>query len=153
MKALIDAKKRSHHLGFTVFGVEGGRDYSRCRSSGDAGRPPVHMALRDAIFTHPTMAEGLGTLFTSSSARQLELLKHMPIEGLKTLASHFGPQETMRPGWTGNGARGMTVFARINHAGSSAAEAGMMLRPTEVILFGNHSRRNAVDAGGSNDRN
>jgi uncharacterized protein (DUF302 family) len=33
-------------------------------------------------------------------------------------------------------ARGMTVFARINHA-ALAKEAGLALRPTEVILFGN----------------
>jgi uncharacterized protein (DUF302 family) len=33
-------------------------------------------------------------------------------------------------------AHGMTVFARINHA-TLAERAGMALRPTEVILFGN----------------
>jgi uncharacterized protein (DUF302 family) len=32
--------------------------------------------------------------------------------------------------------RGITVFARINHT-SLAAGAGMTLRPTEVIIFGN----------------
>jgi|HubBroStandDraft_5_1064220.scaffolds.fasta_scaffold1142823_1 hypothetical protein len=33
-------------------------------------------------------------------------------------------------------ANGMKVFSRINHA-ALAAEIGMTLRPTEVILFGN----------------
>jgi uncharacterized protein (DUF302 family) len=33
-------------------------------------------------------------------------------------------------------ARGMTVFARVNHA-ALAEQAGLALRPTEVILFGN----------------
>lgn len=33
-------------------------------------------------------------------------------------------------------ARGMSVFARINHA-ALAAEVGLTLRPTEVIFFGN----------------
>ena len=33
-------------------------------------------------------------------------------------------------------AHGMNVFARINHAGL-AGEAGLALRPTEVIIFGN----------------
>lgn len=33
-------------------------------------------------------------------------------------------------------AKGMTVFARINHA-DGAEKAGLTLRPTEVILFGN----------------
>jgi uncharacterized protein (DUF302 family) len=33
-------------------------------------------------------------------------------------------------------AHGMTVFARINHA-ALAEQAGLVLRPTEVILLGN----------------
>jgi uncharacterized protein (DUF302 family) len=33
-------------------------------------------------------------------------------------------------------ARGMTVFARIDHA-AGAAVAGLSLRPTEVLIFGN----------------
>jgi uncharacterized protein (DUF302 family) len=32
-------------------------------------------------------------------------------------------------------AQGMTVFARIDHA-TGAAEAGLQLRPTELIIFG-----------------
>jgi uncharacterized protein (DUF302 family) len=31
---------------------------------------------------------------------------------------------------------GMRVFARINHAAGAAA-AGLSLRPTEVLIFGN----------------
>lgn len=33
-------------------------------------------------------------------------------------------------------AKGMTVFARIDHA-AGAAEAGLSLRPTELLIFGN----------------
>ena len=33
-------------------------------------------------------------------------------------------------------ARGMTVFARIDHA-AGAAQVGLTLRPTELIIFGN----------------
>lgn len=33
-------------------------------------------------------------------------------------------------------ARGMTVFARVNHA-ALAVQAGLTLLPTEVIIFGN----------------
>jgi uncharacterized protein (DUF302 family) len=33
-------------------------------------------------------------------------------------------------------ARGLTVFARIDHAAGAAA-AGLSLRPTEVLIFGN----------------
>ena len=32
-------------------------------------------------------------------------------------------------------ARGMTLFARVDH-GAGANEAGMPLRPTELIIFG-----------------
>ncbi|HEX3525048.1 MAG TPA: DUF302 domain-containing protein [Stellaceae bacterium] len=32
--------------------------------------------------------------------------------------------------------KGMTVFARIDHA-AGAAEAGLPLRPTELLIFGN----------------
>ena len=33
-------------------------------------------------------------------------------------------------------AKGMTVFARIDHA-AGAAEVGLTLRPTELLIFGN----------------
>ena len=58
------------------------------------------------------------------------------MEGLTTIQSNFGPQETMDRLEAEIKARGMGVFARINHA-ALAAEAGLALRPTEVILFGN----------------
>ena len=32
--------------------------------------------------------------------------------------------------------RGMTIFARIDHA-AGAAQAGLQLRPTELLIFGN----------------
>jgi uncharacterized protein (DUF302 family) len=58
------------------------------------------------------------------------------MEGLKTLKSEFGPEKTMDRLEVEIKAHGMTVFARINHA-ALAAEAGLVLRPTEVVLFGN----------------
>ena len=58
------------------------------------------------------------------------------MEGLTTLQSIFGPRETTNRLKTEIKAHGMSVFARINHA-ALAAEAGLTLRPTEVILFGN----------------
>jgi uncharacterized protein (DUF302 family) len=59
-----------------------------------------------------------------------------PIEGLTTMKSHFGPKETLDRLETQIRAQGMKVFARINH-GALAAEVGMKLPPTEVVLFGN----------------
>ena len=58
------------------------------------------------------------------------------MEGLTTIASRFGPKETMDRLEAEISAKGMTVFARIDHAGV-AAEAGLELRPTELIIFGN----------------
>jgi catalase len=58
------------------------------------------------------------------------------MDGLTTIQSKFGPQETMNRFEAELKARGMTVFARVNHA-ALAKEAGLALRPTEVILFGN----------------
>lgn len=58
------------------------------------------------------------------------------IEGLTTIASNFGPKETMDRLETEIRAKGMEVFARIDHA-AGAAEVGLNLRPTELIIFGN----------------
>jgi uncharacterized protein (DUF302 family) len=58
------------------------------------------------------------------------------MEGLTTIVSRFGPKETMDRLEAEIRAKGMTVFARIDHA-AGAAEAGLELRPTELIIFGN----------------
>jgi uncharacterized protein (DUF302 family) len=60
----------------------------------------------------------------------------MAAEGLITLASNFGPKDTMDRLATEIAGRGMTVFARIDHA-AGAAQAGLPLRPTELLIFGN----------------
>jgi uncharacterized protein (DUF302 family) len=57
------------------------------------------------------------------------------LAGLSTLKSGFGPPETMRRLIASVTARGMTIFARIDH-GAGAAEAGLPLRATELLVFG-----------------
>jgi uncharacterized protein (DUF302 family) len=57
-------------------------------------------------------------------------------EGLISVESAFAPAETMDRLEEGVKALGMTVFARIDHA-AGAAQAGMQLRPTELLIFGN----------------
>jgi pyruvate/2-oxoglutarate dehydrogenase complex dihydrolipoamide dehydrogenase (E3) component len=59
MKVLIDAKK-DHILGFTGFGWDAGEMMAVVQVAMIAGLP--YTALRDAIFAHPTMAEGLISL-------------------------------------------------------------------------------------------
>jgi uncharacterized protein (DUF302 family) len=58
------------------------------------------------------------------------------MDGLITVGSRFGPAETARRLITAVNARGLTVFARVDHAAGAAA-AGLTLRPTELIVFGN----------------
>ncbi len=60
----------------------------------------------------------------------------MAADGLITAASSFGPEETADRLESEITARGMTVFARIDHA-AGATQVGMALRPTQVLIFGN----------------
>ena len=61
MKALIGADDRI--LGFTGFGAETSESMAVVQTAMLGGMP--YTALRDAIFTHPTAAEGLGGLFAN----------------------------------------------------------------------------------------
>ncbi len=61
MKALIGADDRI--LGFTAFGAEASELIAAVQTAMLGGLP--YTSLRDAIFTHPTAAEGLVFLFTS----------------------------------------------------------------------------------------
>ncbi len=60
MKTLIDAHS-DRILGFTAFGPEAGELMSTVQVAMLAGVP--YTALRDAMFAHPTMTEGLKALF------------------------------------------------------------------------------------------
>jgi uncharacterized protein (DUF302 family) len=60
----------------------------------------------------------------------------MAADGLIKVQSSHGPAETMERLVAEIRAKGLTVFARIDHA-SGAKEAGLTLRPTELLIFGN----------------
>ena len=60
----------------------------------------------------------------------------MAVDGLTTLRSSFASLETMNRLEAAVKAKGMTVFARIDHA-AGASGVGLTLRPTEVMIFGN----------------
>jgi uncharacterized protein (DUF302 family) len=60
----------------------------------------------------------------------------MAIDGLTTIASSLGPKQTMDRLDAEIKAKGLTVFARIDHA-AGAAQVGLPLRPTELLIFGN----------------
>ena len=59
----------------------------------------------------------------------------MAADGLITIRSAHGPQETMSRFEAEVRAKGMTVFARIDHA-AGAATVGLPLRPTDLLIFG-----------------
>jgi uncharacterized protein (DUF302 family) len=60
----------------------------------------------------------------------------MAADGLITIPSSYEPKQTMNRLEAEVKAKGMTVFARIDHAAGAAA-VGLALRPTEVLIFGN----------------
>ncbi len=57
-------------------------------------------------------------------------------DGLIAVKSSYGPKETMDRLEIVLKEKGMTLFARIDHA-AGAAKVGKQLRPTEVLIFGN----------------
>jgi pyruvate/2-oxoglutarate dehydrogenase complex dihydrolipoamide dehydrogenase (E3) component len=65
MKALLDARS-DRIVGFTAMGPEATEAVAVVQTAMVAGLP--FTALRDAIFTHPTMAEGLNVLFADTQA-------------------------------------------------------------------------------------
>jgi pyruvate/2-oxoglutarate dehydrogenase complex dihydrolipoamide dehydrogenase (E3) component len=65
MKALIDDAS-DRILGFSAFSADAGEIMASVQVAMIAGLP--YTALRDAIFTHPTLAEGLISLFDAVPA-------------------------------------------------------------------------------------
>jgi uncharacterized protein (DUF302 family) len=60
----------------------------------------------------------------------------MAVDGLITIPSPLGPKETMDRLEGEVKAKGLTVFARVDHAAGAQA-VGLKLRPTELLIFGN----------------
>jgi pyruvate/2-oxoglutarate dehydrogenase complex dihydrolipoamide dehydrogenase (E3) component len=65
MKALVGSDDRI--LGFTMIGAEAGEVVAAVQTAMLANLP--YSALRDAVLAHPTMAEGLGPLFSNVPPR------------------------------------------------------------------------------------
>ncbi|HEY4950665.1 MAG TPA: FAD-dependent oxidoreductase [Candidatus Acidoferrales bacterium] len=67
LKALVESDS-DRILGFTAFAVGAGETMSSVQIAMIAGLP--YTALRDAVLTHPTLAEGLSPLFSSEPSMQ-----------------------------------------------------------------------------------
>ncbi len=68
LKALVEVES-DRILGFTAFCVDAGETMAAVQIVMIAGLP--YTALRDAVLTHPTLAEGLVALFSSVPAKHL----------------------------------------------------------------------------------
>jgi pyruvate/2-oxoglutarate dehydrogenase complex dihydrolipoamide dehydrogenase (E3) component len=69
VKILVDARS-DRILGFTALGVEGSEMMAAVQTAMVGGLP--YTVLRDAIFTHPTTAEGLNVLAASVPAKAMQ---------------------------------------------------------------------------------
>jgi uncharacterized protein (DUF302 family) len=85
---------------------------------------------------HGTVVRKAGVLLLLIASILLEGGTTMATEGLTTIKSSFEPKTTMDRLEAEIKSRGLTVFARINHT-AGAEKAGMTLRPTELLIFGN----------------
>ncbi len=60
----------------------------------------------------------------------------MSDDGVVSCPSRYSTRETMERLIAALPARNMTVFGRVDH-GANAVAAGMSLRPTDLVIFGN----------------
>lgn len=60
----------------------------------------------------------------------------MAADGLISIKSSFGPEDTMKRLEAEVKAKGLTVFAHVDHAAGAAA-VGLPLRSTDLLIFGN----------------
>ena len=60
----------------------------------------------------------------------------MPTDGLVTVRSSHDPKETMSRLEVNVRAKGLTIFAQVDHA-AGAAEVGLPLRAPALLIFGN----------------
>jgi uncharacterized protein (DUF302 family) len=60
----------------------------------------------------------------------------MAADGLTTLRSSHGPKDTMARLEAAVTAKGLTIFAHVDHAAGAEA-VGLKLRPTDLLIFGN----------------
>lgn len=72
LKALVEINS-DRILGFSAFAVDGGEIMCSVQIAMIAGLP--YTAFRDAVLTHPTLAEGLGALFSSEPTIRNERMR------------------------------------------------------------------------------
>jgi uncharacterized protein (DUF302 family) len=56
-------------------------------------------------------------------------------KGLVRIPSHYSVEETLRRLESGLTAKGLQIFARVDHSGE-AEKVGLKMRPTKLLIFG-----------------
>src|SRR5437868_1914358 len=84
LKALVDPDS-DRVLGFTAFGVGAGEILAAVQIAMIAGLP--YTALRDAVLTHPTLVEGLISLFSSAASAHNVIEKAVETRGAQISAA------------------------------------------------------------------
>jgi pyruvate/2-oxoglutarate dehydrogenase complex dihydrolipoamide dehydrogenase (E3) component/uncharacterized protein (DUF302 family) len=136
MKALI-APEDGRILGFTMIGAEAGEVMAVVQMAMQAGLP--YTALRDAVLTHPTMAEGLNVLFSSvklEGSTTREIKSPTAAAGISAILSKHSVDVTVARLQNLLHDKGVTLFALVDHSGE-AEKAGMTMPPTRLLIFGN----------------
>jgi uncharacterized protein (DUF302 family) len=77
-----------------------------------------------------------GLLYTSVAAASLSVVSAHAGGNVVTKPSQYSVPETIDRIEKAVTAKGMKIFARINHAGE-AKNVGLDMRPTELLIFGN----------------
>lgn len=86
--------------------------------------------------------------FAGRAAAEFLGERMMASNGLTILPSEFDSKETMDRLQTEIESRGLTVFARIDHAAGAEA-IGLKLPPTELLIFGNAKTEMQAQKSGS----
>jgi uncharacterized protein (DUF302 family) len=89
-----------------------------------------------ALMKMPSTMTGRAKLFALIVVICLQGVHAMAVEGLVTLRSNYGPKDTMDRLEAEVKAKGLTVFAQVDHAAGAAA-VGLPLLPTDLLIFGN----------------
>jgi len=84
VKALVEADS-DRILGFTAFGAGAGETLAAVQIAMIAGLP--YTALRDAVLTHPTLVEGLISLFSSAASAHNVIEKAVETRGAQISAA------------------------------------------------------------------
>jgi uncharacterized protein (DUF302 family) len=134
MKALV-AQDSDRILGFTALGIGAGEIMAAVQVAMAAELP--YTVLRDAIFTHPTMSEGLIALFSAvpPAAKPNKPATTRNSTGITDLPCKHSVSETVSHLESLLSSKGIKTFARIDQA-AEAQSVGLALRPMVLLIFG-----------------